>query len=164
MLSLNDIYKNNEIFYYCNACGEINIPDTDPLSYHESDEMPLKERNLYENYWDEGRGAYKMYVVKYKGNAAMALNFVFDRYYFGEFLCKDEASDEDMAMLYEAIVDYAKMLKNSGMMTFCEVLVGENTDSDGHEIIVIVPYERRSKLEEIGGCLDDIYSAVEGLI
>lgn len=166
MLYLNDIYENDEIFFYCNACGEIELPtDLEQLSYHTPEELPLKERNLYENYWKKGPGAYKMYVVNYKGNAAMAINFLFDEYSFGEFLGKDNASDEDMAMLYDAIVDYAKMLEKSEKLTFCDVLVGKYSDPYGHEILVIVPYERRSKLGEIGAYLDDVvYSTVEGLI
>ena len=47
MRNLNEIYKNDELFYYCNSCGEINIPNTDVFSYHDVDELPIKERNLY---------------------------------------------------------------------------------------------------------------------
>lgn len=164
MKSLNEIYNNNELFYYCNTCGEINIPNTHPLSYHDSDELPLRERNLYENYWYEGAGCC-MYVVNYNGNAAMALGFLFDEGYLCDILHKDEVDNADMEVFYDAISDYAKMLENNEMLSYCDVVVGKNTDPDGHEIVVIVPYERRSKIKDIAEMLDKtVYSSVEALI
>ncbi len=41
MKSLNEVYTENKLFYYCNACGDINMPNTDPLSYHDVDELEV---------------------------------------------------------------------------------------------------------------------------
>ena len=41
MKSLNEVYTENKWFYYCNACGDINTPNTDPLSYHDVDELEV---------------------------------------------------------------------------------------------------------------------------
>ena len=164
MESLNNVYENNELFYYCNTCGDINIPGTDPWSYHDVDELPLKERNLYENYWYEGAGCH-MYVVNYKGNPAMALGFLFDEFYLSDILGKTDVTKEDMSVFYDSVCDYAKMLEKKEEVAFCEILVGENTDPDGHELLVIIPYERRSKIKEIASYLDNVvYSTVENLI
>ena len=89
MKSLNKVCENNELFYYCNTCGDINIPNTNPLSWHNIDELPLKERNLYENYWYEGAGCH-MHVVNYKDNPAMALGFLFDKSYLSDILDEDD--------------------------------------------------------------------------
>lgn len=163
MKSLNEIYNNNNLFYYCNSCGEINIPNTDIFSYHDVDELPLRERNLYENYWSDAYG--QMYVVNYNGDAAMALGFLFNDGYLCDILHKNEVNNEDMEMFYDAIYDYAKMLENNEMLSYCDVAVGKDTDPEGHEIIVIVPYERRSKIKDIAEMLDKtVYSSVEALI
>lgn len=164
MNSLNKVYEDKELFYYCNACGEINIPNTDPLSYHETDELPLKERNLYENYWsDDICGC--MYVVNYKGNPAMAICFLFCECYLCDIFGKSTVTEEDMSVFYDAVCDYAKMLEKEEAVSFCDVLVGKDTDPDGHELLVIIPYERRSKIKEIASYLDKVvYSTVENLL
>lgn len=164
MTSLNNVYENKELFYCCNCCGDINMPHSHPLSYHDSDELPIKERNLYENYWCEGMGCH-MYVVNYKGNPAMALGYLFDESYLCDLLNKDEASKEDMEMFYGAVSDYARMLENKSEVSFCEILIGKDTDPIGHELIVIVPYEKRSKINEIANYLDGVvYNTVEQLL
>ncbi len=164
MKSLNKVYENNELFYYCNTCGDINIPNTNPLSWHNIDELPLKERNLYENYWYDGAGCH-MHVVNYKDNPAMALGFLFDKSYLSDILDKDDVTEKDMESFYAAVMDYAKMLEKDNEISDCEILVGENTDPDGHELLVIIPYEKRTEIEKIAKYLDKhVYDTVEKLI
>ena len=164
MRNLNEIYKNDELFYYCNSCGEINIPNTDVFSYHDVDELPIKERNLYENYWSDAYG-FQMYVVNYNGNAAMALNFLFCETYLSDILNKDKINDTDMQMLYNAISDYAKILEKDKIVAFCDIAVGDYTDPDGHELLVIIPYERRTEIKNIAEALENVVSnGVESLI
>lgn len=163
MLSLNEIYKNNNLFYYCNACGDISIPDTDPWSIHESAELPLRERNLYENYWMEGVGC-NMYVVRFYNQTAMALTFLFDDGYCSDILGMDCAQTEDMDRFYNAMCDYAKMLKSDAKLKGCDILVGNNTDPCGHELVIIVPYELRGRIKQLAEYLDQhVYSSVEEL-
>lgn len=161
---LNKIYDNNELSYWCNCIGEINIPDTDPLSYHEADELPGLARELYVEYWtDEYVG--KMYVVDYKGAPAIAINYVFDEYYVAELLNKDKATFGDMVVIYNALLEYANKLEWKSLIWNCEVLVGFDTDPDGHELLVIVPYGERNKINRIAQYLDDyVYNAVEALL
>ena len=164
MKNLNKVYENDELFYYCNACGDINIPDTDPMSYHDVDELPILARELYENYWTDGHIG-KMYVVDYNGTSAVAINYVFDEYYLADFLNKDKATSGDMVVFYNAIMEYAKKLEWNSHIWNCEVIVGFDTDPDGHELLVIVPYEMRSEIKSIAQYLDDnVYNAVEALL
>lgn len=164
MLSLNKVYENDELYYWCNACSDINIPGADPSYCGDIDELPIKQRNLYENYWNESAGCC-MYVVDYKGNPAMALGYLFDASYLSDLLKKNDVSDEDMEVFYNAVYDCGTMLERTKEVSDCEVLVGKDTDPDGHELLIIVPYARRNKIEEIAKYLDGVvYSTVETLL
>lgn len=163
MKNLNEIYKAEELFYYCNTTGDINIPGSGVLSVHEVDKLPLKARNLYENYWFEGGGC-NMYVVRYKDDIGMILGFLFDESYLCDFLKKDEVSDEEMTKFYNAISDYANLLERSNKISGCDIFVGENTDPDGHELLVFVPYDKRNDIRKITEMLDkEVYRSVEEL-
>lgn len=131
--SLNEVYKNEELFYYCNACGDINIPGTDPYGFHDVDELPRSARELYENYWMEGAGLC-MYVVEYKCEKAMAVTALFDCGYREDLLADGiSLTDEEF---FSAVKNVAIMYRN---VFRYETLVGEDTDPDGHEIVFIVP-------------------------
>ena len=162
--SLNEVYENNEMYYWCNSCGDINIPNMPPMYYGEIEELPIKQRNLYENYWDEGTGN-MMYVVDYKGKPAIALGYLFDEGYLSDLLNKSSVSTEDMEAFYNAVYDCGLMLSNKDELNGCDVLVGENTDVDLHELIVIVPYEKRNHIEKVATYLYDfVYKTVEELL
>ena len=164
MKKLNYIYENNELFYYCNSCGEINIPGTDMLSLHKADELPVRERELYENYWDDSTCG-RMYVVNYKGNPAMALSFIFDEYYLSDILNKTNISKKDMDKWYKYIFNYAQILAKNKIVSGCEICIGEYTDSDGHELVVIIPYEKRKDINNIASFLNEtVYLSVEELM
>lgn len=167
MIKLEDVYEKKALFYYCNTCGDINLPeDKDILTIHDSEELPLRERNLYDNYWYEGSGA-SMYVVKYNGETAMAIGFLFDESFCSDILKKsqDDVSNEDMERFYRAVNDYAGCLENDKAIDGCEVVVGKDTDPAGHELLVIIPYELRHKIKEITTYLDErVYSSVEELM
>lgn len=164
MKSLNEIYNENKLFYYCNACGDINIPDTDPLSYHDVGELPLRERNLYENYWCEGAGCY-MYVVNYNGNPAMALGFLFDVGYCDDLTEEIPNLNNNMDKFWVAVKDCANLLSKDTALNGCEVLAGHDTDPDGHEILIIIPYNMRDKINEIThDFADKVYADFEALL
>lgn len=164
MLSLNKVYENDELYYWCNACGDINIPDKDLLYCGDVEELPLKQRNLYERYWSVDTWAC-MYVVDYKGNPAMALTYLFDESYLSDLLNKNDVTDTDMEMFYNAVHDCGNMLSEKEELVDCDILVGENTDPDGHELIVVVPYAKRSHIAKIAEYLDGcVYETVKELL
>lgn len=163
VLSLNDIYKQDELFYWCNACGDINMPNTDPMSLHTEDELPMRERNLYENYWEEGAGCC-MYVVRFREHPAMVLNYLFDKGYC-EDLLGHEPTRADMHHFWVAIRDCAQFLERDERTAGCWVVVGEDTDPDGHELTVVVPYERRETIKDVLHYLNEtVYASVEQLM
>ena len=55
VLDLKDVYEDrNQIFWYwCNACGDINIPGMDTLKHGEVEYMPAEDRPLFLNFWSE---------------------------------------------------------------------------------------------------------------
>lgn len=67
--------------------------------------------------------------------------------------------------LYNAISDYAKILEKDKIVAFCDIAVGDYTDPDGHELLVIIPYERRTEIKKIAEALENVvYNGVESLI
>lgn len=164
MKSLNKVYENDEMFYYCNSCGEISIPGTNPLSYHLPSELPTIAYELYQKYWNDNNVG-RMYVVEYKNKFAIAINYIFDEEYLAEILDTDKATSGDMVVYYNAILEYARKLEWKPAIGNCEVLVGYDTDPDGHELIVIIPYDEKDNIETIIDYLDDYaYDSVAHLI
>lgn len=154
--SLNEVYKNEELFYYCNACGDINIPGKDTFWDSTVDELPRSARELYENYWMEGAGLC-MYVVEYKCETAMAVTALFD-YGYREDLTGDGIDVTD-AEFFEAVKATAIRYRNA--MQY-ETLVGKDTDPDGHEIVFILPYSVCENAPDIAAFIGDhIYKDFE---
>ena len=136
-VSLNEIYAADELFYYCNACGDINIPgEEDPAKMyaHKPEELPMTALNLYENYWQEGAGL-PMYVVEYKGQIGMAVTALFDRSYHDD-LFKEKGIGVTKSEFFAAMKRVAKMYRNAFRY---ETMVGVDTDPDGHEIVFFIP-------------------------
>lgn len=154
--SLNEVYQNEELFYYCNACGDINIPGTDPWGFHDVDELPRSARELYENYWMEGAGLC-MYVVEYKCEKAMAVTALFDYGYREDLLAEGiSLTDEEF---FAAMKNVAIMYRNAFRY---ETLVGKDTDPDGHEIVFIVPASACDTVRDFTGFVGDrIYKDFE---
>lgn len=155
--SLNDVYERGELFFYCNAAGEIGIPGTDPWSRHEPDDLPHSAWELYMNYWTEDSGL-MMYVVEYKCEKCMALNVLFDRGYMDDLRVEYDI-DVDEDLFWEAVQNIADTYCAA---TNCETLVGKDTDPDGHEILFIVPASRCSTIRELAGFVTEhIYGDFE---
>lgn len=105
------------------------------------------------------------FTCEVDANNAMALGFLFDKSYLSDILDKDDVTETDMESFYSAVMDYAKMLEKDNETSDCEILVGENTDPDGHELLVIIPYEKRMEIEKIAKYLDKhVYDTVEKLM
>lgn len=47
---LNEIYKKDELFYWCNCLGEINMPGDGHFIVHKAEELPPRYFELYEKY------------------------------------------------------------------------------------------------------------------
>lgn len=174
ILSLNEAYEKDTIKYLCNTCGDVNDPkDPGNMKPVEAESvMTVKELVLYRRYWEEGSGC-SMYVMRVNGEPAMGLGFLFDDVWcqtlfqkkYGEHkvIEPDDMEDYWMPRLYRAVEDAANALlwkKAPG----CNVYVGKNTDPEGHEILVVVPYDLREEIKNIADTLNEcVYETVEEL-
>ena len=172
--SLNETYDRNELFYMCNACGEVNDPSIPgDMGFHQPEEvMTPEEQQLYENYWAEGAGCC-MYVLRIKERAAMGLCYLFDTGWVKDVL--DErpdvakpVADEDIKQVWMprvfAAVSKAAEAEIQGLAPGCDIYLGDWTDPDGHEMLVVVPYEKRDQIEGIAEKLyDAVYEVVKNL-
>jgi len=148
IISLNDLYDHNALYYWCNACGDINPPDN-PMNCGDLDDLPMLERDLYENYWSELFWA-NLYVVDISGNPGMLIVYLIDY-----DMREDGAESDEDGSLYEAAKKCAESLVASGGHPGADVLLGKDTDPIGHELCVFVPYEMREQIEYIAKELDE---------
>lgn len=171
IVSLNETYSANKLSYMCNACGDINKPGADPLDfrvYQPEDVMTPEEQTLYESYWNEGSGCCE-YVLRIGESAAMGLGFLLDTGWCRDLL--EELSnggieDSDIENLWMPKLFLAAKEASENviqpLVAGCDIHIGEWTDPDGHEILVIVPYRLRDELSDIVKNLcDSVYSSVE---
>ena len=160
-------YDGNEIFYWSSSAGDLFVPGQDGKARDAENpgELPMKIRNLYDNYWSEDVGCC-MQVASYKDQPGMILNYLFDKGFCRELSEYDDA-DDDMDRLYDAVKDAASIIERDNVSMFCKsytVFCGYKTDPAGHEIVVFIPYEHRSKLNEVASDLEcTIYTLVKEL-
>ena len=48
MKNLKEIYAKELLYYWCNLLGEINVPGTERFSSDDPEELPPKQKTLYE--------------------------------------------------------------------------------------------------------------------
>ena len=151
-LSLNELYKNDLMWYWCNETGDINVPGAALAHYGTTDDMPPAIQELFTEFWDKNSGVLK-YVAVVNGVPGIALGLRFDRDYYKE-LAADYviASDIPNETLYKkgttAVIAVAADIAN--LIPFGDVYFGEGTDPDGDEIVVFVPgTECREYLDKV---------------
>lgn len=145
MKSLNDSYAKNEIFYFCNACGDINLPTDPPGSTecHSVEELPVPARVLFENFWSDCAGCH-MYVVRYGQSYGMMVSYLLD-YGWEQELIRDAKIHEKVAAIYEDLINekFLNACKDAfaeleDTMPVKEMLFGEDTDPAGHEAVIFI--------------------------
>ena len=166
MKSLNDIYDRNQLHYWCNAVGEIN-PKEAPFRVGDKEDLPDLARELYEVYWNEGSGC-SMYVAEYTTLSGMILCILCDYSWASDMLGKkeDEIDSHEKHALYRAAKVHGQEVEGWISDTFpgigIEVWLGEDTDPDGHELLVFIPYQARVHIEEIAAVLNQkTYQEIE---
>ena len=166
--SLNEAYSQNALIYICDSCGQI-IPKggakgTAPCS---EEGMTLKEQVLYKTYWSDELDC-GFCVLNVDGRPAMGLEFLFDVAWCKDFLCTElEAetlNDRDIlkkhsSQIFRALSDAAKTFLED-MAPGCDLYLGEDTLPDGHELMVVVPYELRDRIHDIAENLDENVSRI----
>lgn len=176
ILSLKEAYEKNTLKYLCNSCGEVFDPEDsrpEQLCVAEPEKiMNAKELVLYQQYWEEGLGC-QMYVMRVKGEPAIGLGYLFDEGWCEELIAKkvkqnlpvtaDQMKECWMPRLYQAVNDAAQELIGN-MVPGCDIYLGNMTDPDGHEMVIIVPYDKRENVRSIADQLyETLYQTVEEL-
>lgn len=161
MESLNDIYKNDQLFYWSNAIGEINMPgDGNDVHIHTPDELPSKCREIFDRYFKED-GECKRYVVSLKGHIGLLLVALHDEYEVSENcgLYPDDKNAGEEAKVKMAMAMYAYILKRrvacmekDAVFNGCTLLFGDYTDPIGHELALFVPESELKRLFELEDC------------
>lgn len=178
--SLNEAYKNGEIFYWCNACGDINIPGTEAHCSHTAEELPVDARILYDTLWTETDGdGPDCYIVSTGLNAenpaagevqfSMALNFLLNKEYLRALPKLDPVTyyglpaNTDMALY--AIKSEARRLTDASFAAnyflddSVDVYIGNNTDPDGHEMLIVIPAKKAA--QDFNDILDTFLNRVD---
>ena len=166
MKSLNGIYEKKELYYWCNAAGEIN-PRNAPTHIGTLEDLPFCPRELYENNWDEGSGCC-MYVVEYQNTPGMLLCFLCDYSWASDMLRKpnEKITDVEKEALFRSMEKHAEeleqWLRRKWPALHCEIWSGKDTDPDGHELCVFIPYEVRDKIRDLAEALNNmVYVEIE---
>lgn len=151
-IDLNESYDNGELRYWCNNAGDLFNPEIKKDCV--VNDLPPKIKNLYLNYWGENYNS-AVYVAEYKGNPVIVFCYLFDFSYIDNIMEKLNISSSTTYTdgIWCAVHDVANLLVHT-VPTGCTVFAGQDTDPDGHEILVAVPYQMRDKLEEIDKSLD----------
>lgn len=177
--SLNAAYEHKLLDYLCNACGDINDPNIDGPDFfeHEAEDiMTSAELELYKQYWSECGNCWRYVLRLYENSTreihrpAIGLAFLFDRSWCCDIL-KSHAvvfvgktiEGYWMPKLFSAVTEAAKTVIEP-LVPGCDLYLGDNTDPDGHELLVVIPYELRAQVDDIDRLLDGkVYSSVEKL-
>lgn len=173
--SLNDAIKQGTYKRLCNSRGDLLDPN-DVSSVCKTGELhrlwTQEEIALNANFLNV-RSDVRMYVLRLADDtAAMGLSFPFSVGWCKETLeyrqgkkdvTEKEVKETWMPRLYRMISEAAKRVIQKAVPSY-DIYVGENTDPDGHEMMVVIPYKDR---DDINGTIrmlhHKVYQAVEEL-
>lgn len=143
MKDLNEIYDTQSFMYWCNRHGELNNPYAKKPGSYTTEElndvsiMPPREQELYAMKDDDR----PEYVTSWNYRAYTAYSILFDYLYLQTLL--PEYTDDYRT---DILRKYAETIT---VPEGCEILFGEDSDIDGHELLLMIPYSLREKKDEI---------------
>lgn len=173
--SLNNAIKNGAYKRLCNSCGDLLDPNDGsrvckPGELHH---LWTQEEIALNANFRNCRTSVRMYILRFAdGTAAMGLSFP-----FGVGWCKETLEYRQgkkgitekkvkkiwMPRLYRLLSEAAKRVIQKAVPNY-DIYIGKNTDPDGHELMVVIPYKDR---DDINGTIrilhDMVYQAVEEL-
>lgn len=132
------------MFYWCNSCGEVNLPGDVGIVLHTEDELSPKIKNIFEHLECERNetNEYAVTICNKSGILLMAL-------YPCQFVADVLKIDEENQKALDATEQFALNLKGFGNRLAaelkeidpnCEVILGIHTDPEGPEFGVFVPF------------------------
>ena len=146
VIDMSKLYKDGEdvMFYWCNACGEVNLPGDIGIVLHKEDELPLHIQSIYANLECERNetNEYAASICNKSGILLLALypyQFVADVLKIDEQSQKAQDATEQFALNLKAfsndlLAEFKKVDPN------CEVVLGIHTDPEGPELGVYIPF------------------------
>lgn len=147
--SLNRIYRVDTMHYWCNACGEINLPEDSIELYinHTADELPSRElQELYNDYWEDHYICTE-YVVTIDGVNGFLFCFLMNT----EWMKSAGVNRKDLFQLVQLAANSIFAVPE---LCGCRFFYGQDTDPDGSEFLVFFPYEERSHISTFRDGLD----------
>lgn len=147
VIDLSKLYdedNNDTMFYWCNSCGEVNLPGDVGIVLHTEDELPPKIKSIFEHLECERNetNEYAASICNKSGILLMALypyQFVADVLKIDEQSQKAQDATEQLAVNLKAfssdlLTKFKKIDPN------CEVVLGIHTDPEGPELGVFIPF------------------------
>lgn len=158
----NEMLKSKEIHFWCNCTGDVfvkgnSLPDS-------VENMPPKYQNLYLSYWQEGSGC-SMFVAEWESKPYMILEILAD-YEYANDLELEMNEEISKNRFWLAVQDAAQCLATKYKpMESLLIAAGKESDPDGHNIAVFVPYDRRDEIESIAKFVsEETYKLIRELI
>jgi hypothetical protein len=115
--------------------------------YHEAKELPKVYLDLFSKYWFEDKYGARCYIVRYDRKPGIALQYLFDNGYLDDL--RDELHMPGLTMEEFLTAMSASAERITKEINGCTVMVGNDTDPDGHEILVFVPAEQADYIQQI---------------
>lgn len=147
VVDLSKLYEDNSddtMFYWCNACGEVNLPSDVGIVLHTEEELPPKIKRIYDRLECECNktNEYAVNICNMSGILLVALypyQFVADVLKIDERSQKAQDATEQFALDLKTFGnDLAAELKEIDQN--CEVILGIHTDPEGPELGVFIPF------------------------
>jgi len=147
VIDLSKLYAedyNDTMFYWCNSCGEVNLPGDVGIVLHTEDELPPKIKSIFE-YLECERNETNEYAVTVCNKSGILLMALYPCRFVADVLKIDEESEKAL----DATEQFALNLKGFGNRLTaelkeidpnCEVILGIHTDPEGPEFGVFVPF------------------------
>ena len=136
--SYNDLIQaQNRLWFWCNSCGEVNMPGSEAVEDKEL--LPAPVRKLYEQF--QGDFELPVYTVTVDGQFGMGIDVT----YFpselrdskiGAAMSADPKTFD--AQFHFAVESVARELDENANERY-EAFYGEDTDPEGDELFVFVP-------------------------
>ena len=142
-----ETYDSGNLHFWCSSSGDLYAPNSNV------DDLPLRVQNLYLNYWGEAYNT-STHCVSYLNQPGILFVFLFDISYIDDVMEEQGlSSDDSMQRAWYAVRDIANLLVDK--FPGCTVFAGNRTDSAGHEIAILIPYDMRGQLNELDNEIDE---------
>lgn len=147
VVDLSKLYEDNSndtMFYWCNACGDVNLPSDVGIVLHTEDELSPKIKRIYDSLECECNETNE-YAVTICNKSGILLVALYPYQFVADILKIDERSQKAQDATEQLSLDL-KSFGNSLAAELkkidpnCEVILGIHTDPEGPELGVFVPF------------------------